>query len=309
MDCWLEMKRKACMAMKVRTIKHFIKEGITSVWLNRLMSVASICTVSATLMILGGFIMFSINLNYIGEQVQSYKEIQVFIDETKSESEKKQIGLKIEQIDYVKDSKFITKEQALKDYREKLGEKGNVLDGLEKDNPLRDSYMVSLVDIRFYDSVVRDLQKIEGIANIKSDRDVVDKLVKITSMLRVVMFWVMLLLSFIAIFIISNTIKLTVFARRKEINIMKYVGATNWFIRWPFILEGIIVGLIGCILALLLIGGSYKYIYDVISQTTFIFELKHYSTVMQMVMPVFISLGVGIGALGSVFAIRKYLRV
>ena len=273
------------------------------------MSVASICTVTATLIILGIFILFNVNVNYIGEQIQSYQEIQVFIDEEKDDNEVKQIGRKIQEIEYVKDIRFITKEQALRDYREQLGDKGSLLDGLERDNPLRDSYMVSLVDIRFYESVIRDLQKIEGIANIKGDREAVDKLVMITGAFKVIMFWIMLLLSFIAIFIISNTIKLTVFARRKEISIMKSVGATNWFIRWPFIIEGILVGLMGCALALLLVGSSYNYIYNAISQTTFIFKLKNYSEIMEIVFPIFIFIGIGIGALGSIFSIRKYLEV
>lgn len=303
------MKRKACMVMKFRTIRYCLKEGFTSIWTNRLMSLASIGTVLACLIIFGMFLLFSVNLNYIGAQVQEQWEIKVFIDEKIPSHEIPIIGEQIKKIKYIKACTLETKEQALENYKKQLGEDAYILEGFDEFNPLRDSYNINLDDIRYADQVVQQLSEIPGIAKVKNHKEFVDRLLKVTEFVRMASLWIMLLLACIAVFIISNTIKLAVFARRKEINIMKFVGATDWFIRWPFIIEGMLIGLIGALISLLLVGYGYDYILKLIYQSMNIFKLRSFSEIFEALAFIFISFGISIGAVGSAISIRKYLRV
>lgn len=296
--------------MKIRTVKYFIGEGFAGLWSNSLMSLASIGTVMAALLIFGMFILFTANLNFIGDQIQGQHEIKVFIDENMNDDQVEEIGRAIRTIDSVKECVLETKEQALENFKKKLGkEKGQILEGLEQDNPLRDSYIIRLDDLKTHDKVVEQLSSIDGIVKVKNAKEVVDLLLRITDVVRAVSLGVMILLALIAVFIISNTIKLAVFARRKEINIMKYVGATDWFIRWPFIVEGMIIGLIGATLALFLVIFGYGYATDFIYRNIGIFQLRSLNEVYEALAFIFITAGTSIGALGSAISIRKYLKV
>ncbi|MDK2933710.1 MAG: cell division transport system permease protein [Clostridiales bacterium] len=273
------------------------------------MSLASIGTVLACLIIFGMFLLFSVNLNYIGAQVQEQWEIKVFIDEKIPSHEIPIIGEQIKKIKYIKACTLETKEQALENYKKQLGEDAYILEGFDEFNPLRDSYNINLDDIRYADQVVQQLSEIPGIAKVKNHKEFVDRLLKVTEFVRMASLWIMLLLACIAVFIISNTIKLAVFARRKEINIMKFVGATDWFIRWPFIIEGMLIGLIGALISLLLVGYGYDYILKLIYQSMNIFKLRSFSEIFEALAFIFISFGISIGAVGSAISIRKYLRV
>ncbi len=296
--------------MKIRTAEYFIKEGFGNIWKNQIMSLASIGTVVASLIIFGIFILFNTNVNYIGQQIQDQQVIKAFIDESMTEEQVKAIGQQINAIENVEKCELETKAKALENFKEKLGEDNEVLlEGLEQDNPLRDSYTITAKDISHTEQIITQLEQMEEIVNIKGEIEVVDLLQKITKSIQMVSMGIMVILVLISIFIISNTIKLTVFARRKEINIMKFVGATDWFIRWPFIVEGIIIGFTGAILALILIGYGYSYTINFIYQNTMIFQLRSFSSLLQGLMLIFIALGISIGTIGSAISIRKYLRV
>ena len=309
MEPLLAMKRKACTGMKIRTVKYFIGEGISGIWSNRLMSLASIGIVMAALVVFGLFIVATVSVNFIGTQIQQQHEIKVFIDENVSDWKLEEIGRKINQIPFVNKCILETKEQALENYKEQLGDRAVLLEGLEDDNPLRDAYIIQVEDIQHAAYVLERVERIEGISNIKSAEEVVDILLKIRDVIRMTSLGMMLLLAFIGLFIISNTIKIAVFSRRKEINIMKYVGATDWFIRWPFIIEGMIIGLLGALLALGIVLYGYQYLVDYIYKTINIFHLKHVDEIFDMISMLFIIVGTVIGALGSAISIRKYLQV
>jgi cell division transport system permease protein len=299
--------------MKVKTIEYFVKEGLASIWSNRIMSLASISTVMASLVIFGMFALITSNLNYIGGQVKEQWQIKVFVDENEPESRLDQIEQEIKNISHVKECILETKEQALENYREQLGEDAHVLEGFDKHNPLRNAFVINLKDdvedIEVVDEVITQLGAIQGVAKIRNHRESVDKLIKITEFIKMASLWVMGLLTLVAVFIISNTIKLAVFARRKEINIMKFVGATDWFIRWPFIMEGMAIGMIGALLSLVLVGYGYNYTLKLFYQSINIFQLREFSDIVQGLGIIFISLGTSIGAVGSAISIRKYLRV
>ncbi len=304
------MKRKVYTDMRIRTFEYFIAEGFTSVWTNRLMSLASIGIVFSTLIIFGTFLLFSTNINYIGEQVQKQQQVQVFIDENITHDEAVKIGDKIKAIDYVGECIFETKDEALKKFKTQLGEeRSKILEGLENDNPLRDSYIIKLKDLRYTEMTVDRIMKIEGVAKVKNAQEIVDKLIMITNAVKMSSLVLMSLLSLIGIFIISNTIKLTVFARRKEINIMKFVGATDGFIRGPFIVEGMLIGLIGSLLALLFVVLTYNYASSYFYQNIGIFQIKNFSETFNLLSAVFTIVGTLMGAIGSMFSIRKHLKV
>lgn len=297
------------MVMKVRTFKYFFAEGVRSIWINRLMSLASIGTVTACLLIFGLFVLFSINLNYIGNQIQAQCEIQIFLDEDISDRRIEEIGVRIRNDKNVSSCVLETKEQALENFKTQLEDDADLLDGLEQDNPLRDSYKVTLNDIKAADEFIKRVEDMDGVAEVTNRKKILDSIIRITDFIRNLSFWSMLLLAVISVFIISNTIKLAVFARRKEISIMKFIGATDSFIRWPFVIEGMIIGLIGTIIAFGIISYLYNYSLNVIANVMDIFKFKSFAEIYHGLLGVFIILGMVIGMLGSAISLRKYLKV
>jgi cell division transport system permease protein len=274
------------------------------------MSLASIGIVFATLIIFGTFLLISSNINYIGEQIQKQQQIQVFIDENSSDEQAVKLGEKIKAIEYVEECIFETKEKALQKFKSQLGEeRAQILEGLENDNPLRNSYIVKLKDIRYTEMTVDRISKIEGVVKVKNAQEVVDKLITVTNAVKISSLVLMVLLALIGIFIISNTIKITMFARRREINIMKFVGATDGFIRGPFIVEGMVIGLIGSLVALIFVVFAYNYATGYFYQNVGIFRIKSFSEIINMISLVFVVVGTFMGAVGSAFSIRKHLRV
>ncbi len=304
------MKKRVYTDMRIRTLEHFIVEGFTSVWVNRLMSLASIGIVFATLIIFGTFLLISSNINYIGEQIQKQQQIQVFIDENSSDEQAVKLGERIKAIEYVEECIFETKEKALQKFKSQLGEeRAQILEGLENDNQLRNSYIVKLKDIRYTEMTVDRISKIEGVVKVKNAQEVVDKLITVTNAVKISSLVLMVLLALIGIFIISNTIKITMFARRREINIMKFVGATDGFIRGPFIVEGMVIGLIGSLVALIFVVFAYNYAIGYFYQNVGIFRIKSFGEIINMISLVFVVVGTFMGAVGSAFSIRKHLRV
>lgn len=293
--------------MKLQAFKYYLKQGFKGVSQNRLMSIASIGTSVATLFILGVFIALSTNANYFTEQISRDCEMQVFIHEDATEEEYQAIGEQIKNISGVLGVEPYTKEQIFEEMRTKLKDKESILDGLEQDNPFRDSFKVTLTDLNATQAVYDQVNAIEGVANITAFQEVAGILTNVTRTVKNVSFWVVIILCIIAAFIISNTIKLSVFARRKEINIMKYIGATDWFIRWPFVIEGILIGLYGAIISFVLIWIVYDRIYASIQIGYF--ELLPFSAIMWVIIGAFVAVGTVIGAVGSIISIRKHLKV
>ena len=296
---------------KSSNFKYFVSEGVKSYTVNGLMSLASTVIVVASLVVFGLYLLFSMNINYIAQQLEAECEIRAWIDESiKPESTKMQdIANKIKAIDNVDTVEFYSNDKALKDYEEDLGEDSSVLDGLEDDNPIRDSYKVTLVDLTLADKTAADIEKITGVAKVNDNQTSMNRLVSATNIIKNISFWFMIFLSAIAVFIISNTIKITLFARRRDINIMKYLGATNSFISWPYIVEGIVIGLVGALISIIIVILAYNYF---VSMDFTLFGTIKFCTVGQVFLPLlawFAGLGVLLGAIGSAVSIRRHLRV
>jgi cell division transport system permease protein len=295
--------------MKFRTFGYFIKEGMANLGRNSLMSLASIGSVASALIILGIFLIITLNFNFIVDTVESQVEITAYLDDSLMDEEISRIGRELIQVHGVKEVTFVSREQALKEFREQLGDKEGLLAAMEKDNPLPNSYRIKTQQPEIVKDVANMIGRIEGIAEVKYGKEIVDKLFKITGIIRFVGISVMAVLSIISIFIISNTIKLTVYARRREIEIMKYIGATDWFIRWPFLIEGMVLGFLGSLIAVGVLNVAYYYLFNFVVLNIPIIKLLPFDVFLYDLSIWFLGIGTFIGAVGSGISIRRFLRV
>lgn len=303
------MSRKACITLALRDIKYYFREAFKSIWHNGLMTLASVTTVTGCLLLFGIFLLFSININYITHQIESQCDVRAFININYTEEQAEKIREQAELVQNVDDVVLETKDMAYQNYREMLGEDAAALDGLETEGFLRHSLKITLFDIRNSDSVIEEVSKIEGVEEVRNRKDILDKIISFTSFVRSVSFYSMALLCAIAVFIISNTIKLAVHSREREIHIMKYVGATDWFIRWPFIIEGIIVGLVGAGISLGIIIAAYSSLYNFFNTFLYIFSIRPLSEIFSILLLAIIAFGGIMGALGSLIAVSRHLDV
>lgn len=298
--------------MWIRLLKSMIKQSGQSIKRSRNMSLASVGSVSATLIVLGIVLALVLNMTNITNKTKDdFDQVQAYVDLNLKVNPTPTIGQQIEAIDGVKSVEFVGKDEALEDMKSRLDKNGNILEGLES-NPFQNSYTVYLKDVEQADKIVKQIEKIEGIEDVLYQKGVIDKLVSIADFTRIGGIILIGILLVISIFIISNTIKTTVIARGTEIGIMKYVGATNGFIRGPFIIEGIVLGIIGSIIAIVIVMFGYKYMIEMFN-TSLNGMLSTYlipaQTVLKDVIIIFVTLGAGVGSLGSMISLRKFLKV
>lgn len=305
------------MTVKFNGIGYVISEGIKSVFKQKKMTGASIIIMCATMFMFGIFFLIGENINFAMEQLESQQGIRVMIkDEVISDGKEETLKAKINQIPGVNKVEFISKEDALSTVRTWIAGNKNseeILSGYDEDNPFPASFFVTLTDLTKNDEVQKQILKLDGVDEISSNNDLLSKLASIAKSVQMITLGLLAILVLISIFIISYTIKLTVYARRKEISIMKYVGATNSFIRGPFIVEGIIIGIISAIITIGIIGVAYtsvlnKMLASSVMQSLTI-SLYTFNQLFVRILIVYLILGIGIGVLGSVISMRKYLKV
>lgn len=303
--------------MKFNGIGYVISEGIKSVFKQKKMTGASIIIMCATMFMFGIFFLIGENINFAMKQLESQQGIRVMIkDEVISDGKEETLKAKINQIPGVNKVEFISKEDALSTVRTWIAGNKNseeILSGYDEDNPFPASFFVTLTDLTKNDEVQKQILKLDGVDEISSNNDLLSKLASIAKSVQMITLGLLAILVLISIFIISYTIKLTVYARRKEISIMKYVGATNSFIRGPFIVEGIIIGIISAIITIGIIGVAYtsvlnKMLASSVMQSLTI-SLYTFNQLFVRILIVYLILGIGIGVLGSVISMRKYLKV
>ena len=285
--------------MRFNVISYLLKEGIRNVFKNKKSTISCLMIMCATMLIFGLFLVIGENINAFVKSVADAQGIMVYLKTEATDEEIEQVGKDILQIDGVRDAKYISNTEGLESMRETLGDK--MIEGYTTDNILPASYEVTLTDLELSSDVQESLKQIPNVDDIRSSN-------------IIIVTWVILvLLIIISTAIISNTIKLTVHARRKEISIMKYVGATNSFIRWPFLVEGIIIGVVAGAISVGIIGLAYTYIVGQISGTSF-FEIANikfieFSSMSELLILVYLGLGIGVGAIGSTISMKKYLEV
>ena len=268
----------------------------------------------ATMIIFGVFLILSQNINHFVKEVAEEQGIQVFVTDEATEEQIQKLEEEINKIEGVNTIEYVSKEKALNQMKERFAGNEELLDGYEGENNIfTASYVVTLTDLNLNTQVQEQISKLENVKKITNANEVIATLIDFANGVKIVTGVILILLVIISIFIIANTIKLTVHARRKEISIMKYVGATNGFIRWPFIVEGMIIGVIASVISILVIAVAYNFIAEQMVNSHFMrtvgISLVGFSEMFSSIIFVYMLLGVGIGAIGSIISMRKYLKV
>ena len=301
------------MIVRYNVVTYLLGEGFRNIFKNKKSTAASLMIMCAAMLIFGIFFVIGKNVDYIMTNIEEAQGMEVFIKDEATEEQIQTLGDKIRELDGVHTVVFKTKEEALNQMKERLKDKSHLLAGFDENNIFPASYVVTLTDLHLSKDVQNQIMQMEGVKSITSRDETVTALINIANGIRIVSGVILVILIVISIFIISNTIKLTVHARRREISIMKYVGATNSFIRWPFIVEGIIIGIIAGMLSVLLVGGLYSLATTQILKSsitsTINLSLLSFSDLFGQIVLVYSILGIGIGVLGSWISMRKYLKV
>lgn len=299
--------------MRYNVISYLIGEGFKSTFKQKKMTSASIIIMCATMFIFGLFFVIGENVNSVIKQIESQQGIQIFIEETATDEQIDQLGNQIKNINGVNKVTFVSKEDALNSMKAVLEDNQSILEGWDEENPFPASYFVTLTDLSLNEEVQEQIFKLDYVDEIESQNNTISKLQSLANGIQIMTIIILVLLIVISIFIISYTIKLTVHARRREISIMKYVGATNGFIRGPFIVEGVIIGIISAVITLVVLGLCYNAVMGGIGESVLVQDigigLLSFSDMFFLVLTVYLLLGIGIGILGSVISMRKYLKV
>jgi len=299
--------------MKIRTVHYVLKQGAINVYRNKLMTLASVSTVAASLLIFGIFLFLAINLNYNMKLLTSQPEMEIFLRPEINDDKAAIIENVVKSDPNIQSYTKITKDEAMKKAMKIMGDDAKLLEG-EDSSFLPISFVVKLKDSLKSNEVAEEYKRLPEVDDVTYYMDVINMVAKLNSWMRVIALIILVILLAVSTFIISNTIKLTVFARRKEINIMKYIGATDWFIRWPFIVEGVLIGLFGAILAFVLVSYGYNAIeirfnQDFISVGTSMLKLLKINEFGLKVLGIYAVVGILVGVNGSALSMRKYLKV
>ena len=293
--------------MKISTVNYFIGDAFKSFKRNKTISIATIITVLVTFIVLGTFSLVAENLNLAIGGLEDKIELVVYLNDDISPIDRKEVQVKINAQEGVKEIQYESREDAFKKLQEN---NAGILKGytLEK-NPLPASYIVKLEDMSYAPAIreaVKDLDGVESVSDEQESIDTIQSIIKFTKIIGTVLF---VILVGVSIFLIMNTTKLTVYARRKEVGIMKFVGATDWIIRWPFIIEGILIGLIGTFLSVIALYFLYKFVISFIAARVIILNLIPISYIFTSLLWKFVLGGVLVGGFASYLALRKFLVV
>lgn len=308
----LEMRKGVCTDMKFDSVKYSFKDAIKSIVRNKTLSIASMATVAATLFILGTITLVVANVDKAVTQLGSMVEVRVYLNNDITDAQKTALETKINSVDGINSIVYESQEQALENIKEQLNDTtGDLTAGFEDDNPFPASYTVNVKKPEIIDNVVDSINGMDGIEEIKDARSLIEKISNLTNSVKfgaVIGFIVFILIS---LFLIGNTIKITVFTRKREIGIMKYVGATDWFIRWPLVIEGMILGLAGAIIAAIVLALTYFVVTSKLGLdlSSFGFTMIPVAYMWKVVIWELFACGLFIGAVGSIISMRKFLKV
>lgn len=296
--------------MKINTITHFIKDAFKSLKRNRTISIASIITVLITFFVLGIFLLVASNIDKGIDSVQNKVELKVFLKNDIKLIDQREIEIKLREIDGVKDVIYQSKEDEYKNFQDTTNENEGLLKGYTlQNNPFSASFTVKLEAPEYAANVSDGIKDLQGVESIGAQQELVDKIVKIVKGVKAVGIGLFVILIGVSIFLIMNTTKLTVYSRRREVGIMKFVGATDWFIRWPFVIEGMVIGLLGSALSCVVLFFAYKGIFSWIASQLVFVSLVPVTYVLTSLLWQFMFGGIVVGGIASVIALRKFLVV
>ena len=296
--------------MIIKRFFYTLKQAFLQVFRNRTMSIASIFAITAMLLILSIFFILVINVNTAAQMIQNdYDSIEIFLEDDMTKQDAQTIVDDISVREGVDEAYYKSRETAMDEFKARWGKNAYLLDSL-KENPLPKSIVIMISDLEKATSLAETAATYDGVEDVKFYKDTVDKLLDATRFIQLAAIVIMVFLIIVSVVVVSNTIKLTVFNRSNEISIMKYIGATNWFIRGPFLAEGIIIGIISAGISVGVSAAMYRKIVEVIGDQVF-------SVLSMPMVPVnflvynftwiFLALGISIGACGSIISMRKFL--
>jgi len=291
-------------------LRYAVKQALVQVFRNRAMSLASVFSITAMLLILGISFVLVVNIGVAMEKAkEGYDTIQLYLDDDLADWQSDNIRNTLQGMAEVEEVRYLSKEDAFDQWKVEWGERRYLLDSLSK-NPLPNAFEVKLANLEGAENVVNRARNFDSVFEVKYYKDTVEMLIKVTNFIQMAALVIMVFLIAISIIVVSNTIKLTVFARAEEINIMKYIGATNWFIRGPFLVEGMLIGLISAVLS----AGIIAFIYYKLSQlmemdisNMFRIRLVPVEFLTMNLLWIFVALGISIGAWGSIISMRRFL--
>lgn len=295
--------------MSLSTKEYFIKETFKSISRNRFMSIASVSTVALSLLVLGLFMLMVFNVNNLAEHLESQVQITVYMSDKASNETLVAVGKSLKEMPGVLKVTSVTKAEALEKFKKRLGDQNKLLEDLGEDNPFPYSFEVQVDKPQRISEIVPKINELSGVETARFGQEVVEQVFNLTKMLRIGGVVLIVFLAMATLFIISNTIRITVFARRREVNIMKYVGATDWFIRWPFLLEGMLLGFSGAVVSAFVLYQLYVTTQNEIYATVAFFPLIPAWPFVGYLSALLIVVGTAIGAAGSSISLRKFLDV
>ncbi len=301
--------------MKFSGLSYLFKEGVRNLWANRLMSAASIGVLTACLLLIGASTMFSLNIHNMMDYVESQNEIVVFVQEDATQEMLTSLEQDLKAIENVDKVTLVTKAESLEKRKKDFGDAAFLLDDYnDENNPLLDSFVVTLDDIALLDDSVREMQLKNYVYTVSATKEVASAMVSLSNVVTIAGFVIVAILIIVSAVIISNTIKLTIFNRSKEIHIMKCVGATDFFIKLPFVIEGILLGLISATISYIVLWIVYEWMYTNLAGT----YNSWFSAMVSSILPFsdfggimalgFLAAGLCVGIFGSGIFVRKHLR-
>lgn len=293
---------------------YLMREGIKNVFKNKKATMISLITMICAMFLFGTFFAIGENVNSLLEQVQKNQGMEVFIQNEATDEQITDLEGKIKALEGINTVTFKSKQEALDLMKENLKDNQDLLEGYEGENNIFPaSFIVTLTDLSLATEIEAKVGTMDNVKKITSNNDTINTLMKIANGIKIAIGAISVLLLIISITIIANTIRLTVHARRKEISIMKYVGATNRFIRWPFMIEGIIIGMFAAIITILIVGAMYDVVIQSIEQSNILqtmgVTLLQFQEIVNLIAIVYIVLGIGVGVIGSSISMKKYLEV
>ncbi len=306
-----ETKPEVSTAMTTNTLVRHLREGTKNIGRNGWMTFASVSAVTVTLLLVGIFLVIMMNLNNFATTVEEDVEIRVHIDLVADDTQIQELEQQIKNIAQVDTITFSPKEKELDEIITSFGEEGKAFESLKEENPLRDVFVVKTKDPQMTPDVAKKIEKFKNVERVNYGQGTVEKLFKFVNIARNIGIGLIIGLIFTAMFLISNTIKITIMARKREIEIMRLVGATNSFIRWPHFIEGLLLGIMGSIIPIVLIVLGYSYLYKTVEpkiDDAFFIQLLPFSPFAFQVALILVSIGAFIGVWGSLMSVRKFLK-
>ena len=295
--------------MKGASLGYLTREGFRNIWVNRLLSLATIVVLISCLIIVGSGSLIFLNINAVLDLIEGQNVVMVYVNDDADDYMTQTLGVQLEAHTNVLEVEFVPREEAFRRQIEAYGDKADLLEGLSPEI-LPDAYKVTVKDLELFDATVAEIKGFDNVLQIRENSDLAGKLASIRNAVTYISIGIVAILFFVSLFIVSNTIRITIYNRRLEISIMKAVGATNAFIRWPFMVEGILLGLFSAILGLGIQYGVYSIASIWISNMLSMLggEAVNFLDYIWVIFGIFAFIGVVIGAFGSIISLNKYLK-